>query len=115
MEKVNHPSVDWTEYFKSIRTECPWSYAAWLKDQIDIVFYAAERLPLGNFQARIYVINAPTETVEAIAGSFNASDTESEWLFSYPGYGLWATPVPVLIQQNRNQLQRLREQIEIKN
>jgi hypothetical protein len=33
---------------------------------------------------------------------------EYEWLFSYPGYGEFATPVGVLIQQDRKVLNDLR-------
>jgi hypothetical protein len=37
---------------------------------------------------------------------------EDEWLFSYPKYGEYATPVKVLIQQNRARLSQLRTQLE---
>ncbi len=107
MEKVNHPSVDWSRYFKSIRTECPWSYAAYTQGLIDIVAWSGEPLPLGTFQARVYVCN-DKDAVEALSSALDHG--ESEWLFSYPGYGPWATPVPVLIQQNRHELAQLRKQ-----
>ena len=111
MEK-NHQSVNWYDYFKSIRQECPWSYAAYLKGEIDITEYTGKRLPLGNYQARMYVVNAPDATVTAIANGLDYDDTECEWLYSYPGYGEFATPVSVLIQQNRKQLNDLRQQIK---
>jgi hypothetical protein len=60
----------------------------------------------------MYVISAPNATVEALADCFNLTDTEHEWLFSYPGYGESATPVAVLIQQNRAELNQLRRQID---
>jgi hypothetical protein len=56
----------------------------------------------------MYIVNAPNETVEALAASWDQG--EDEWLFSYPGYGDYATPVKVLIQQNRAQLNQLRSQ-----
>ena len=113
MEPVkNHQSVNWYDYFKSIRQECPWSYAAYLKGQIDITEYTGKRLPLGDYQARMYIVCAPDATVTAIAQGFDYDDTECEWLYSYPGYGEFATPVSVLIQQNRKQLNDLRQQIK---
>ena len=108
MEKAkNHQSVNWYEYFKSIRVECPWSYSAYLKGLIDIVEYTGDILPLGRYHARVYVINAPNETVEALAAGLDHG--EDEWLFSYPGYGPFAAPVSILIQQNRSKLKELRE------
>ena len=107
---VNHPSVDWYAYFKSIRNECPWSYAAYIHGQIAIVQYTGERYPLGTYQARMYTVSAPNETVEALAHALDHG--EDEWLFSYPGYGDYATPVPVLIQQNRQQLNQLRQKLD---
>jgi len=104
----SHQSVDWYAYFKSIRTECPWSYAAYLKGKIDIREYKGEKLPLGDFSARMYIINAPDATVTAIAEGFDYEDTKYEWFYSYPGYGRYATPVSVIIQQSRSQLQDIR-------
>ena len=109
MDEVrNHQSVNWLEYFKSIRVECPWSYAAYLKGSIDIREYTGTVLPLGTYAARVYLVNAPNATVEALAAALDHG--EDEWLFSYPGYGEFATPVAVLIQQNRKQLNDLRQQ-----
>lgn len=107
---VNHQSVDWDGYFTSIRAECPWALAAWRQGEIDIVTYRGEILPLGDYQARVYVVHAPTETVEALCHSFNYG--RDEWLFSYPGYGEFATPVAVLIQQDRERLKKLREKLD---
>ena len=106
---VNHLSVDWYSYFKSIRTECPWAYQSYLNGLIDIVEYRGDVQPLGRYDARVYVINAPDETVEAICAGLNHG--ADEWLFSYPGYGPFATPVSILIQQDRKRLQELREKL----
>jgi len=105
----SHLSVNWYNYFKSIREQCPWSYAAYLRGLIDIVEYEGKSIPLGHYQARMYVIDAPNETVEALAASWDHG--EDEWLFSYPGYGDYATPVAVLIQQNRATLKELRQKL----
>lgn len=103
----SHLSVDWYAYFKSIREECPWSYAAYLKGEIDICSYEGKVKPLGRFQARVYIVNAPNETVEALAAGLDHG--EDQWLFSYPGYGPYAAPVSILIQQNRQMLEDLRK------
>ena len=108
---VSHQSVDWYHYFKSIRTQCPWSYAAYIHGGIDIVEYSGKRLPMGPYQARMYTLTAPNDTVEALALGLDYEDSDCEWLFSYPGYGEYATPVSVLIQQHRQTLQQLRQQL----
>jgi hypothetical protein len=106
----SHQSVNWYDYFKSIRKECPWSYAAYLKGKIDIKEYEGVRLPLDDYSARMYIINAPDATVVAIAEGLDYEDKEYEWLYSYPGYGDYATPVSVLIQQNKEELNQIRSQ-----
>ena len=106
---VKAEDVNWYQYFKSIRVECPWSYSAYVKGQIHIVEYTGKILPLGDLQARVYLVNAPEETVEALAAGLDHG--EDEWLFSYPGYGPYATPVAVLIQQNRKQLNDIRNSL----
>ena len=111
-EARSHQSVDWYQYFKSIREQCPWSYAAYLKGKIHITEYTGKKLPLGDYSARMYIVNAPNETVEALAESFDYEDIEYEWLFSYPGYGEYATPVSVLIQQWRRELNHIRNQLK---
>ncbi len=109
MEKArSHQSVDWYAYFKSIRTECPWSYASYLRGKIHITEYTGQRLPLGDYDARMYIVNAPDSTVIALAEGLDYDDKEYEWFYSYPGYGEYATPVSVLIQQSRSQLNSIR-------
>ena len=107
----NHQSVDWLSYFQSIRTECPWSLRAYEQGLIDIIDYDGHARPLGDYSARVYIIRAPNETVEAICAGLNYG--QDEWLFSYPGYGPFATPVSVLIQQDRTTLKNLRTQLGV--
>lgn len=113
-EVKSHQSVDWAEYFYSIRSECPWSWSAWTKGLIDIEVWSrtVDIKPLGHYQARMYLIDYPNNIVEAIAQELDSNDSENEWLFSYPGYGQWATPTGVLIQQNRQLLNTLRSKLE---
>jgi hypothetical protein len=107
---VKAADVNWYAYFKAIRKECPWSFNAFVHGKIDIRPYEGRVLPLEDFEARVYIVHAPNETVEALAAGLDYG--EDEWLFSYPGYGPFATPVPVLIQQNRAKLKQLREQLD---
>lgn len=109
----SHPSVDWLTYFKSIRTECPWSLKAYQQGEIEIVGWTDTGVvePLGQFQARIYTIDLPYDILEALATELDCDDLESEWLFSHPGLGDYATPVAVLIQQDRARLTQLRKQL----
>ena len=110
-EAKSHQSVDWYRYFKDIRSQCPWSYQSYLKGRIDIVKYTGTVLPLGDYDARMYIVTAPNETVEALAQALDHGS--DEWLFSYPGYGEFATPVAVLIQQDRARLKNLRTQLGV--
>jgi len=109
----SHQSVDWLEYFESIQKECPWSLRAYRLGKIDIVLYEGQTLPLGDFHARMYVISAPDATVQALADMWDRSDPDCEWLYSYPGYGEYATPVSVLIQQDRTTLKNLRTSLGV--
>jgi hypothetical protein len=59
----------------------------------------------------MYILDLPDNIVEAMAEELDCNDQECEWLFSYPGYGEFATPVKVLIQQNRKQLNDLRNRL----
>ncbi len=114
MEKAkSHQSVEWYSYFKSIRSECPWSYHAYLNGLIHIENWSdCDRLePLGKYQAKMYIVDLPDNVVEAMAQELNCDDQECEWLFSYPGYGEFATPVKVLIQQDRSRLNELRSKL----
>ena len=112
-EARSHQSVNWLEYFESIQQECPWSLKAYKQGAISIEhWHDTDTLePLGNYQARMYIVDYPDSIVEAMAEELDCDDQESEWLFSYPGYGEFATPVKVLIQQNRKQLNDLRTRL----
>lgn len=112
MVKEQSPqNVNWGEYFYQIREQCPWSYAAYKAGLIDIVPYQGIKLPLDKYQARMYLVNASESIVVALAEAFDYEDTVYEWLYSYPGYGEYATPVSVLIQQNRAQLNDIRKRL----
>jgi len=105
----NHQSVDWTKYFAKIRPVCPWSGPAWSADQIDIV-YTKTIQPLGPYRARIYVLDLSRRRLKKLAAQRDSG--ADEWLWSHPGYGAYGAPVPCLIQQNRAELDQLRQQVK---
>lgn len=103
-------AIDWSKYFLHIKERCPWGYAAWNRGLIEVVDWSGESVPLGQYQARMYLVPEQEDIVE-LANSLNHG--EDEWLYSYPSYGEFATPVPVLIQQNRAMLSKLREKLGV--
>ena len=105
----NHPSVDWAEYFARIRPVCPWSGSAWRQDQIDIVYTRTIR-PLGAYRARIYVLDLSRRRLKKLAALRDSG--ADEWLWSHPAYGSDGAPVPCLIQQDRAELNRLRNSVK---
>lgn len=105
-EARNHQSVDWAEYYYKIRQQCPWSWNAYRQGLIDVQPWQGQVQPLGLFQARVYICEETDSALELLAQSLDHG--EDEWLFSYPGYGEFATPVSVLIQQNRRTLAEIR-------
>lgn len=100
--------VDWIGYFESIRTVCPWSLSYSLQGLIDIKT-EFEPEPLGGYAARIYLLPSRKPAwVKRKAAKMEATRPNELWFFSYPGYGKNATPITVLIQQDRNQLESIR-------
>ena len=103
--------VDWLGYFGSIRTVCPWSLSYSLQGLIDIQT-EFDPEPLGKYAARIYILRDRTNSwVRRKAAEMEQTRPQELWFFSYPGYGKNATPVRVLIQQDRNQLETIRKKL----
>lgn len=88
---------------------------AYNKGLIDIVQWQGSVEPLNQFAARMYVLNLSDAQVESLCEQLDEADSDCEWLYSYPGYGDYATPVSVLIQQNRADLTALRAQLHQHN
>jgi hypothetical protein len=105
-QDANQERNKWADYFYKIREQCPWSLAAWNKGEIDIVAWTGEVLPLAGYQARVYIVQGTDAEVKALAKELDYG--ECKWLYSFPGYGPFATPDKVLIQQDRAELTRLR-------
>ena len=108
----NQPSVDWLAYFQKIKHECPWSLAAYERGPLDIRPWQGQALPLEHYHARMYTVDLEPEELQQLAASLD--EGPCEWLWSHPGYGPWATPVSVLIQQDRKTLNELRNRLEDK-
>jgi hypothetical protein len=107
----SHQSVDWGQYFLSIESQCPWSLMAWAKGKIDIVNWCGQVKALDVYRARVYVVkNTNRRRLKKLCKKLDHG--ECEWLWSTPGYGQFATPVPVLIQQNRRDLSNIRSQLK---
>ncbi len=102
------PHANWAEYFYKIRQYCPWGYAAWQKDLIDIV-QTKEILPLGKYKARVYIFDLNKRKLKKLCKS--RDEGEYEWLWSVPGYGINGTPKPCLIQQSRLELTEIRSKL----
>lgn len=99
----------WANYFQSIRTVCPWSYSAWKRNKIEIVLWNGEAEGLNGLEARVHVVYRSTpRLLKKIEQRMNRNREFEEWLHSHPSFGINSTPVPVLIQQDREGLQRAR-------
>lgn len=101
--------VNWTDYFASIVSVCPWSKAYWAKQKIDVVRWEGVPYPLDGYVARMYIAYDKTPTqLKNIMKRHNDYFDDEEWLYSHPKFGGHSTPVPVLIQQDYDVLAKAR-------
>jgi hypothetical protein len=108
---VADAAVDWLKYFTQINSVCPWSLSYYRKNGIDIVEGLTVE-PLGDLAARIYLVpRMKIRLLKKRAGSLERTRPNELWFFSYPGYGEYATPVRCLIQQDRNKLETIRNNL----
>jgi len=105
---VRSPEINWEVYFQHIKPVCPWSGAAYKKGEIKITQWTGEIEPLGTNQAIVYV--CPKYNRRRLKKLHKKVDNspEYEWLWSEPTNGPNASPVPVLIQQDKRKLFDLR-------
>lgn len=104
--------VNWTEYFASIVSVCPWSKSYWQKQKIDMCRWRGEHKikPLGDYVARMWIHpNASPKTLCKIHYRLNIARQNEEWLYSHPYYKKHSTPLPVLIQQDLETLNNARQ------
>lgn len=110
-EAVKDKSI-WEDYFYSIRKVCPWSYSAWKRGLIDICLWKGIPQPLENYEARVNIIGViKPRLLKKIEKRLNTERGCEEWLHSHPSFGVNATPVPVLIQQDEQHLAMARQQM----
>jgi len=96
-------NIDWSEYFASIVSVCPWSKSYWRKQSIDIQYWKGINniTPLENYVARMWIhTHASGRLLCKIHNRLNQCRLHEEWLYSHPCYGGHSTPIPVLIQQD---------------
>jgi len=98
---------NWADYFAYIKPVCPWAYAAWQAGTIDIV-YNEEPKDLGNYTARIYVVDIHNHDLRAYSEYLNDTRTDL-WFYSDPEYLGYSTPVSCLIQQDPVKLEEIRQ------
>ncbi len=111
-EAVSVSKAEWTNYFASIVSVCPWSQAYWAKQKIDVQEWRGSQniKPLNDYVARMWIHrNASGKTLHNIMNRMNDRRQHEEWLYSSPQYGGHSTPVPVLIQQDLAVLNRARQ------
>tara|TARA_R110002050_G_scaffold59763_1_gene133200 strand:- start:1241 stop:1729 length:489 start_codon:yes stop_codon:yes gene_type:complete len=120
--------VNWLEYYKGIQSVCPWSYRSYVMGGIITIpyngntfdtyatsFEVCESREGVKTDCFVYVCdNKSPLWLETKVQELQSVDKykESEWLYSTPDDDEGnATPVPVIIQQRKAQLQQLREQV----
>lgn len=102
--------VDWAAYFYDIRDVCPWSWSAWKLGQISVRRWHSQVSELQNNKAQLYTApNHSPRLLKKITDKLNGAQTEDEFLWSHPQFAHKSTPVPTIIQQNREYLYFLRE------
>ena len=105
--------VNWSDYFASIVSVCPWSKAYWQQQKIDVCDWTDEVKHLGDNVARVYKFaKASDYKLNKLMRQFNEEREDEEWLYSHPKHGGHSTPVPVLIQQKHELLTRIRENMK---
>ena len=108
---------DWSEYFASIISVCPWSKSYWKQQKIDVQKWKGEQniTPLKDNVARMWIhIHASGRLLCKVHNRLNICRDHEEWLYSHPCYGGYSTPVPVLIQQDMAILNAARQRISDK-
>ena len=107
--------VNWHNYFETIKNVCPWSWASWQKNKIDIISWHSQIINLNYYEARVYIAarHNPRQ-LKKMSDRFNRERPNEEWLWSHPDYGFNSTPVAVFIQQDRQILDDLRRNLNKK-
>ena len=119
-EDSNPGYMVWLNYFRSIKHVCPWSYKSFIAGTTNIVPYDPEILVLNEinwgtepWEVIIYLVgdDLTLEEIDKIVESRNNLQNKCEYLWSHPSFtkgGNNQTPVAVIIQQDRQRLEELR-------
>ena len=111
-DKNVEESVNWKAYFEKISDACPWSLEAYNNDEIQFFQEINTIRSLENNKANLYILsNFSIDDIYELAEELDDLYDEYEFLWSHPDFtkgGNRATPVPVLIQQDRKLLEYLR-------
>ncbi len=115
--KVASSDSTWRTYFASIKQVCPWSskfmdnILVWEND-VRCLSTIACLFPGTKFEAFVFVYkDKSANELEQLADKMNNKYTHSEFLWSHPEEGGDSTHVPCVIQQDRVQLQTIRDNI----
>ena len=117
-KEVEDKSI-WFQYFRSIRTVCPWSYKSYLEGKIKIIPFDRDFMKLTEanwaqqpWDALVYVVDDLTlDEIDDIVAQENDCQEKCEYLWSHPSYtkgGNKQAPYPIIIQQDRAKLMELR-------
>ncbi len=115
--KKAQEEVNWAKYFAKIRGVCPWSYQAYMSDKILVVDYSdtdfktfAKLFGHTEHEAFVYkCLGRSSEWLNKKCDHLNVLLNHCEWLWSHPEHEGDSTPIPVIIQQDKENLEKLRE------
>mgnify|MGYP001242503116 CR=1 FL=1 len=103
--------IDWEKYFQSIQRVCPWSLESYLAGRIKITKQDIIQ-DLKEYDAIVYQVDMSIDELDNFVEKLNDIQEECEFLWSHPDHtkgGNNQTPVPVVIQQDRKFLEKLRK------
>ena len=113
-------NVTWaTNYFASIRGVCPWSYKAHMKDNILFIEGGSDKC-FGTYaniykastkEAFVFIMDKTSDELLDICEKYEKKYKHVEWLWSHPEQEGDSTPKPVIIIQDKDRLQQLREKV----
>ena len=122
MERKNEAEVDWLNYFQSISKFCPWSLKSYKEGTMLITQFDKDILKLNEqnwsnlpWEVIVYLLgdDLTLDAIDEYVAHRNESQYKCEYLWSHPSFtkgGNNQTPVPVIIQQDREQLFKLRKE-----
>jgi hypothetical protein len=118
--------VDWERYFQSISHVCPWSLESFQQGRIDFVPFSWDglqareatwpKLTRDNFDAVVYITIPETsqQELDFICESMEGSPN-CIYFWSHPDHtkgGNNQAPLPIIIQQDRENLTRARHSLK---